>query len=148
VKRLTASAEDHLPGSPFLNDLKENAETLYFATDEIMEDVNNLLSLGWRPPTRHQRGHAGAHRLLGLLPALTFIVGIYGMNFDVMPELPLGLRLSPGAGVMGKSAWRSTWFHRRAGYERYWPRAPSSSSSSPWACSGSGGAMPTTAGAW
>ena len=45
VKRLCAAGEEHLPGSPFVNDLKENAETLYFATDEIMEDANNLLSL-------------------------------------------------------------------------------------------------------
>jgi magnesium transporter len=88
VKRLAAAGEDHLPGSPFLTDLKENAETLYFATDEIMEDVNNLLSLELAAAD-HDTNEV--MRVLTVFAAfflpLTFIVGIYGMNFDVMPEL-------------------------------------------------------------
>jgi magnesium transporter len=96
VKRLAAAGEDHLPYSPFLNDLKENAETLYFATDEIMEDVNNLLGLELAAAD-HDTNEV--MRVLTVFAAfflpLTFIVGIYGMNFDHMPELrwPLGYPL-------------------------------------------------------
>ena len=85
---LAAAGEEHLPHSPFLNDLKENAETLYFATDEIMEDVNNLLSLELAAAD-HDTNEV--MRVLTVFSAfflpLTFIVGVYGMNFDVMPEL-------------------------------------------------------------
>ncbi|HEY6547833.1 MAG TPA: CorA family divalent cation transporter, partial [Vicinamibacteria bacterium] len=88
VKRMAGSTEDHLPHSPFLNDLKENAETLYFATDEIMEDVNNLLNLELAAAD-HDTNEV--MRVLTVFSAfflpLTFIVGVYGMNFDVMPEL-------------------------------------------------------------
>jgi len=88
VKRLTATGEDHLPSSPFLNDLKENAETLYFATDEIMEDLNSLLSLELAAAD-HDTNEV--MRVLTIFSAfflpLTFIVGVYGMNFDLMPEL-------------------------------------------------------------
>jgi magnesium transporter len=88
VKRMTTAAEEHLPHSPFLNDLKENAETLYFATDEIMEDVNNLLSLELAAAD-HDTNEV--MRVLTVFSAfflpLTFIVGVYGMNFDLMPEL-------------------------------------------------------------
>lgn len=33
-----------MPPSPRLNDLRENAESLYFATDEIPQDAHSLLS--------------------------------------------------------------------------------------------------------
>lgn len=88
VKKLTAGGAEHMPPSPRLNDLRENAESLYFATDEILEDANNLLSL-----TLAAADHE-ANRVMKVLTLfaafflpLTFIVGVYGMNFDVMPEL-------------------------------------------------------------
>jgi len=88
VKKLTAAGEEHLPQSPFLNDLRENAETLYFASDEIMDDVNNLLSIELAAAD-HDTNQI--MRVLTVFSAfflpLTFIVGVYGMNFDVMPEL-------------------------------------------------------------
>jgi magnesium transporter len=115
VKRLTAAAEDHLPHSPYLNDVKENAETLYFATDEIMEDVNNLLSLELAAAD-HDTNEV--MRVLTVFSAfflpLTFIVGIYGMNFDLMPELrwPWGYPLVLGV-MLGVCVFIFLWFKRR-----------------------------------
>jgi magnesium transporter len=88
VKKLTAGGAEHMPPSPRLNDLRENAESLYFATDEILEDANNLLSL-----TLAAADHEANQvmKVLTIFAAffmpLTFIVGVYGMNFETMPEL-------------------------------------------------------------
>ena len=74
--------------SPWLTDLKESAEGLWQYCDELMEDVQNLLGLHIA-----LSGHRTNETMrfltvvsLFFLP-LTFIVGVYGMNFDVMPEL-------------------------------------------------------------
>jgi len=76
-------------GAPLLQDLRENAESMHFYADELLEDVNNLL---------HMQLSLAAHRtnevvqVLTVFSAfflpLTFIVGVYGMNFEYMPELP------------------------------------------------------------
>ncbi len=88
VKKMTAAGAQHMSPSPRLNNLRENAESLYFATDEILEDANSLLSLTLAAAD-HENNQIT--RLLTIFAAfflpLTFIVGIYGMNFDVMPEL-------------------------------------------------------------
>ena len=115
VKRLAAAGEEHLPGSPFVNDLKENAETLYFATDEIMEDANNLLSLELAAAD-HDTNEV--MRVLTIFSAfflpLTFIVGVYGMNFDVMPELRWPLGYPAVLGVMfATCVGIYLWFHRK-----------------------------------
>jgi magnesium transporter len=88
VKKLTAGSAENMPPSPRLNNLRENAESLYFATDEILEDANSLLSLTLAAAD-HETNQVT--KVLTIFAAffmpLTFIVGIYGMNFDVMPEL-------------------------------------------------------------
>jgi magnesium transporter len=73
---------------PLLQDLRENAESMHFYADELLEDVNNLLAM---------QLSLAAHRtneviqVLTIFSAfflpLTFIVGVYGMNFSHMPEL-------------------------------------------------------------
>jgi magnesium transporter len=115
VKKLTAAGAQHLPPSPHMNDLRENAESLYFATDEIQEDANSLLTL-----TLAAADHESNQitRVLTIFAAfflpLTFIVGIYGMNFDVMPELrwrygyPLVL-----ASMAAIAAGIYVWFRRK-----------------------------------
>ena len=117
VKRLTAPGEDHLPSSPFLNDLRENAETLYFATDEIMEDVNSLLSLELAAAD-HDTNQV--MRVLTIFSAfflpLTFIVGVYGMNFDVMPELRWSLGYPAVLGVMFLTCLGIYLWFRRKGW--------------------------------
>lgn len=73
---------------PLLQDLRENAESMHFYADELLEDINNLLAM---------QLSLAAHRtneviqVLTIFSAfflpLTFIVGVYGMNFEHMPEL-------------------------------------------------------------
>lgn len=112
IQKLKASSEAH---APRLLDLKENAEGLYFAADELLEDVNNLVNLQLSLAA-HQTNEV--MRVLTVFSVffmpLTFVVGIYGMNFDFMPELKhrwgypgvLGLMALLSAGIY-------TWFKRR-----------------------------------
>lgn len=79
----------HSPGpSPWLTDLRESAEGLWQYCDELMEDVQNLLSLHLSLSSHRTNEVMRFLTVVSLffLP-LTFIVGIYGMNFEFMPEL-------------------------------------------------------------
>ena len=79
-----------LPGShaPWVQDLKETSDAQFRIADELMEDVQNLLEL--QISLASQRTNEVMRFLtvvsLFFLP-LTFIVGVYGMNFRFMPEL-------------------------------------------------------------
>jgi magnesium transporter len=101
--------------APLLQDLRENAESMHFYADELLEDVNNLL---------HMQLSLAAHRtnevvqVLTVFSAfflpLTFIVGVYGMNFQHMPELPQRWGYPMVWAVMvAVSAAIWMWFHRR-----------------------------------
>jgi magnesium transporter len=83
--RLPAGAER---GSTLFQDLRENAESMHFYADELLEDVNNLLHM--QLSLASHRGNE-VMRVLTIFSAfflpLTFVVGIYGMNFHFMPEL-------------------------------------------------------------
>jgi len=74
--------------APAIQDLKEEAQQLHFSTEELFEDVQNLLTLHLSLAS-HRTNEVV--RILTLFSVffmpLTFIVGIYGMNFKVMPEL-------------------------------------------------------------
>lgn len=69
-------------------DAYENAESYHFYADEMLEDANTLLNVHLALAS-HRTGEVV--RILTLFSAfflpLTFIVGVYGMNFEVMPEL-------------------------------------------------------------
>jgi len=69
-------------------DAHENAESYHFYADELLEDANTLLNVQLSLAS-HRSGEV--MRVLTLFSAfflpLTFIVGVYGMNFDFMPEL-------------------------------------------------------------
>lgn len=73
---------------PVYQDLRENATGAFFRADELLEEVNNLL--GIHVALASHRTNEVMRILTGFsaifLP-LTFIVGVYGMNFDWMPEL-------------------------------------------------------------
>jgi magnesium transporter len=90
-RTLTVVARYPLPGEragSLMQDLRENTESMHFYADELVEDVVNLL---------HMQLSLAAHRtnevvqVLTIFSAfflpLTFIVGVYGMNFQYMPEL-------------------------------------------------------------
>jgi magnesium transporter len=74
--------------SVVFHDVKENAEGYFFYADQLMEEINNLL--GIHVALSSQRTNE-VMRVLTVFSAfflpLTFIVGVYGMNFAWMPEL-------------------------------------------------------------
>jgi magnesium transporter len=89
----TADIVQHIiPGAgraaTLFRDVLENAESYHFYADELLDDVNTLLNVQLALAS-HQTGEV--MRVLTVFSVfflpLTFIVGVYGMNFDFMPEL-------------------------------------------------------------
>jgi magnesium transporter len=81
-----------MPGArqgSLLQDLRENAESMHFYADELLEDVTNLLNMQLALAARRTNEVVQVLTIFSafFLP-LTFIVGVYGMNFEHMPELP------------------------------------------------------------
>ena len=107
--------------APLFQDASENAESYHFYADELLEEVTNLLSIHLSMAS-HKTNEV--MRVLTVFSAfflpLTFIVGIYGMNFEIMPELKskfgypavLILMLAVSTGIF-------IWFRRRG-----WLRRP------------------------
>jgi magnesium transporter len=69
-------------------DVQENAESYHFYADELLDDANTLLGVQLSLASHRT---SEVMRILTVFSVfflpLTFIVGIYGMNFDFMPEL-------------------------------------------------------------
>jgi magnesium transporter len=69
-------------------DVQENVESLHFYADELLDDVNTVLNVQLALAA-HRTGEV--MRILTVFSVfflpLTFLVGVYGMNFDFMPEL-------------------------------------------------------------
>ncbi len=78
----------HLKTSPYFQDLKEEGERQYFRADEMLEDMNSLLQTQLAIASHKTNEVIRVLTLFSVffLP-LTFIVGVYGMNFEYMPEL-------------------------------------------------------------
>jgi magnesium transporter len=101
--------------APFFQDLREKAEAQHFAADEVIEQINALLATQLALAS-HRTNEV--MRILTVFAAfflpLTFIVGIYGMNFEHMPEIesrfgyPLVL-----AGMAAVCGVIFAWFRRR-----------------------------------
>jgi magnesium transporter len=85
VQKLVPASE---PTAPLYQDLRENAESTHFYADELVEDVNNLLSIQLALASHRTNEVVRVLTVFSVffLP-LTFIVGVYGMNFHFMPEL-------------------------------------------------------------
>lgn len=85
IVKMTPAGERMLP---LYQDLKENTESYHFWADQLQEDLNNLLSMH---VTMASHRTNEVMRVLTVFSAfflpLTFIVGVYGMNFEHMPEL-------------------------------------------------------------
>lgn len=71
-----------------LQDIKDKLLSLILNYDEVLENVNNLLNSYHSVSTQKTND---VMKLLTIFSAfflpLTFVAGIYGMNFDFMPEL-------------------------------------------------------------
>lgn len=85
VKKLVPGSE---PTAPLYQDLRENVESMHFYADELLDDVNNLLSIQLALASHRTNEVVRVLTVFSVffLP-LTFIVGVYGMNFVFMPEL-------------------------------------------------------------
>ena len=96
-------------------DVQENIESSHFYADELLDDVNTVLNVQLALAA-HRTGEV--MRILTVFSVfflpLTFLVGVYGMNFDFMPELrsrwgyPMVLA---GMGVITLAIY--LWFRRR-----------------------------------
>jgi magnesium transporter len=109
--------------APLFQDASENAESYHFYADELLEETNNLLSIHLSMAS-HKTNEV--MRVLTVFSAfflpLTFIVGVYGMNFEHMPELKSRYGYLAVMLVMfGVSAAIFIWFRRRG-----WLRRPPS----------------------
>ncbi|MCS6982164.1 MAG: hypothetical protein N2110_02325 [Flavobacteriales bacterium] len=98
-----------------LQDARDRALSLVVGFDGILDDLNSLLNTYLSLNTQHTNE---VIKLLTVFSAfflpLTFIAGIYGMNFDVMPELrwPWGYYFA--LGLMALVALVVyVWFRRR-----------------------------------
>jgi len=101
--------------SPLCQSLIEDTQGFHFWADELLEEANNLLQLQFS---------LSAHRTNDVIKVLTFfsaffmpltfLVGVYGMNFHYMPEIgwKYGYLWSWGVmGVLTLLIW--LWFRRK-----------------------------------
>ena len=74
--------------APLFQDLKENAEAYFVYADELLEELHALLNTQLSMASHRTNEIVRVLTVFSVffLP-LTFIVGIYGMNFRHMPEL-------------------------------------------------------------
>jgi magnesium transporter len=85
LKKLVPASDATIP---LFQDLRETVESAHFYADELVEDVNNLLSIQLALASHRTNEVVRVLTVFSVffLP-LTFIVGVYGMNFEFMPEL-------------------------------------------------------------
>ncbi|WP_448518427.1 magnesium transporter CorA family protein [Rhodoflexus sp.] len=101
--------------SPYLQDVVDNASRLHYQANQLYEDANNLLSIHLSLAS-HRTNEV--MRILTIFSVffmpLTFIVGVYGMNFKHMPELEMewGYGLT-WLFMIGVVAFIYFWFRRK-----------------------------------
>lgn len=101
--------------APLWQDLRERLESDHFYADQLLEDLSGLMNL--HISLASQRTNE-VIRVLTLFSAfflpLTFMAGIYGMNFHRMPELhhPLGYPIVLGL-MASVAAGIYFWFRRK-----------------------------------
>ncbi|MDB6096859.1 MAG: Mg2 transporter protein CorA family protein [Francisellaceae bacterium] len=73
---------------PIFQNLKENAENINYYAEELTENITNLITLQISLSAHNTNEIMRTLTLFSVFfMPLTFIVGIYGMNFKFMPEL-------------------------------------------------------------
>jgi len=98
-----------------MHDVKDRLLGLIHLCDEVTDDTNNLLSAYL---SIHAQKSNDVMKLLTIFSAfflpLTFIVGVYGMNFKYMPEIdhPYGYLFIWGI-MITIVVWIYLWFKRR-----------------------------------
>jgi magnesium transporter len=108
------AADGELSATLF-QDMRESAEAIQFWVDQLFDEVNQLLQLQLSMSSRKTNE---VMRILTVFSAfflpLTFIVGIYGMNFEHMPELmqPMGYPVTL-LGMAGVALAIFIWFRRK-----------------------------------
>lgn len=100
---------------PVYQDMRESAEAYLFWVEQIYDEVNQLLQLQLAMASNKTND---VMRVLTVFSAfflpLTFVVGIYGMNFRYMPELETRSGYFVVLLLMGlMSAAIYAWFRRR-----------------------------------
>jgi magnesium transporter len=106
---------------PYFQDLRETAEGYHFWADQLLEEAQNLLGVHLAMAA-HRNNEV--MRILTVFAAfflpLTFIVGVYGMNFVLMPELQWRLGYAAVLALMGGvSLAIFIWFRRRGWIGRF-----------------------------
>jgi magnesium transporter len=113
VTKMTSTVFDS-SAAPQVQEIKDQNEALYFYSDQLLDDTNNLLALQISLSSQRTNEVVGVLTLFSVffLP-LNFIASIYGMNFEHMPELKsqygypsvLGLMVCVAGGIL-------IWFRR------------------------------------
>lgn len=110
---------DSREDSHWIHDSRDNLDAYYLYADDLIEDINNLLATQLSIDSKRTNE---VMRILTVFSVffmpLTFVVGIYGMNFQYIPELSWKWGY---AGVMALMAGMTLgiflWFRKR-GYLR------------------------------
>jgi magnesium transporter len=112
LQRLQPTADSMIP---HYQDAKEHVESLHFYADELTDFATNLTGLQLALASQKTNQ---VMRILTVFSAfflpLTFIVGVYGMNFQYMPELTHRYGyVGVWAVMLGVTAAIWLWFRRR-----------------------------------
>jgi len=84
INSIRAEDEDR----PALRDVRDLHTKLMLLYDQVLEDANNLLNIYLSLSARKTNDVMKILTIFSVFfMPLTFIVGVYGMNFDYMPEL-------------------------------------------------------------
>jgi magnesium transporter len=101
--------------APLFQDLREAADHYLFYAEQLLEEAQNLIAMHLAVASHRTND---VMRILTVFSAfflpLTFIVGVYGMNFEYMPELrrPWGyFAVLAGMAALSLGIWY--WFRRR-----------------------------------
>ena len=116
VQRMTPASGR---AASLFRDVHENVESFHFYADELLDDANTLLNVQLALAA-HRTGEV--MRILTVFSVfflpLTFVVGIYGMNFDFMPELRWPWGYPAVLAAMGLIVLASYLWVRRRGWLR------------------------------
>jgi magnesium transporter len=112
LAKLTGISENY---APLLQNIKDDTHRLLFVAEQLSENVNNLLNLHVSLTSNRTNE---VMRILTVFSVfflpITFIVGIYGMNYHNMPELELRYGyLYVWLVMLGITAVLFIWFKRK-----------------------------------